>query len=101
MGAASSGSSKRYASICQAIETSSGSRVRRLGPIAISSNPYASRPRLPRPVSISLKEFPADGASAVGLSARSFSTAGVVRGLDGHLHVVRVALLQPGGRDPD
>jgi hypothetical protein len=38
IGAATTGSSKRYASICQATETSSGSRVRRLGTIAMSSN---------------------------------------------------------------
>ena len=39
MAAASSGSSKRKASISQEMSTSSGSRVRRLGMIAMSSNP--------------------------------------------------------------
>jgi hypothetical protein len=39
MGAANTGMSKRYASICHATDTSSGSRVRRLGTIAMSSNP--------------------------------------------------------------
>jgi hypothetical protein len=42
------------ASICHAIETSFGSRVRRLGTTAMSSNAYALRPRLPRPISISV-----------------------------------------------
>jgi len=37
MGAATTGNSKRYASICQATLTSSGSRVRREGTIATSS----------------------------------------------------------------
>ena len=37
IGAARIGSSKRYASICQATLTSSGSRVRREGTIAMSS----------------------------------------------------------------
>jgi hypothetical protein len=32
---------------------SSGSRVRRLGTIAMSSNPYARRPVLPMPISTS------------------------------------------------
>ena len=41
MAAASSGSSKRKASISQEMSTSSGSRVRRLGTMAMSSNPYA------------------------------------------------------------
>ena len=37
IGAARTGISNRYASICQATDTSSGSRVRRLGTIAMSS----------------------------------------------------------------
>src|SRR3954453_1449658 len=48
------GRSKSNASICQPTETSSGSRVRRLGTTATSSKEYARRPRLPRPISISL-----------------------------------------------
>ena len=47
------GSWKRKASISQEISTSSGSLVRRLGTIAMSSNPYARRPDLPFPISIS------------------------------------------------
>ena len=39
----SSGSSNLYASICQEMSTSSGSRVRRDGTIAMSSKPYACR----------------------------------------------------------
>src|SRR5258707_585666 len=35
------------------MSTSSGSRVRRLGTIAISSNPYARRPDFPIPISTS------------------------------------------------
>ena len=38
IGAASIGISHLYASICHAVETSSGLRVRRLGTIAMSSN---------------------------------------------------------------
>ena len=37
IGAAIMGSSNLYASICQPVETFSGSRVRRLGTIAMSS----------------------------------------------------------------
>ena len=54
IGEAISGSSNRYASICQAIDTSSGSRVRRAGTIPISSSEYARRPDLPRPISTSV-----------------------------------------------
>ena len=39
MAEARSGSSKRNASISQEMSTSSGSRVRRLGTMAMSSNP--------------------------------------------------------------
>ena len=53
---ATRGSSNRYASISQAIETSSGSRVRRDGAIAMSSKPYARRPVLPIPISTSAIE---------------------------------------------
>ncbi len=54
MGAAMTGMSKWYASICQETETSSGSRVRREGTTAMSSKEKARRPRLPRPISISV-----------------------------------------------
>jgi hypothetical protein len=53
MGAAIKGKSNLYASICQEIETSSGSLVLRDGTIAISSNEYAALARLPGPISIS------------------------------------------------
>src|SRR3954465_1858029 len=53
MAAAISGSSSLYASTSQLMSTSSGSRVRRLGTIAMSSNPYARRPDLPIPISTS------------------------------------------------
>src|SRR3954447_19936603 len=54
IGAARIGRAKREASICHAVETSSGSRVRRLGTMAMSSKEYARRPRLARPISISV-----------------------------------------------
>src|SRR6478736_7617683 len=57
-GAATTGRSKWYASICQPTETSSGSRVRREGTTAMSSKENARRPRLPRPISISLLTGP-------------------------------------------
>src|SRR3954469_1837039 len=53
MAAAMRGRSKRNASISQVMSTSSGSRVRRLGTMAMSSNPYARRPDLPIPISTS------------------------------------------------
>src|SRR5690606_37475420 len=73
MGAARIGSSKWYASICQPTDTSSGSRVRRDGTTATSSKENARRPRLPRPISISLLTGPAyrraAGATAVWVGA--------------------------------
>src|SRR3954468_7613223 len=60
----------------------------------ISSNEYARRPLLPRPISTSaatIKPFAVN--SGVSLSAL------VVRGLDRHLDIVRVALLETRGRD--
>jgi hypothetical protein len=53
IGAASIGKSNLYASICQVVETFSGSRVRRLGTIAMSSNEYAVRARFPGAISTS------------------------------------------------
>ena len=47
------GSSNLYASTSHVMSTSSGSRVRRLGTIAMSSNPYARRPDFPIPISTS------------------------------------------------
>src|SRR4051794_5491783 len=56
----------------------------------MSSKAYACRPRLARPISISVIWF---------LPGSTGSAAGVVRRLDRHLDVVRVRLLQPGGSD--
>ena len=53
MAEASSGSSNRRPSSSHEVSTSSGSRVRRLGTIAMSSNPYARRPDFPSPISTS------------------------------------------------
>ncbi len=54
IGAARNGMENWYASIVQATETSSGSRVRRLGTTAMSSKAYTRRARLARPISISI-----------------------------------------------
>src|SRR3977135_354089 len=54
----SKGSSNRKASSSQEMSTSSGSRVRRLGTMAMSSNPYARLPDLPMPISSSATLFP-------------------------------------------
>src|ERR1035438_8629727 len=54
LAAASSGRSKRYGPSVQEMSTSSGSRVRRDGTIAMSSNPYALLAFLPRPISTSI-----------------------------------------------
>src|SRR5215471_18268471 len=53
----------------------------------ISSSAYARRPVLPRPISMSVTIY--------------LLPAAVVRRLDRHLHVVRVAFLQASGRDLD
>ena len=53
IGAAIIGRSNLYASICHDVDTFSGSRVRRLGTIAMSSNEYAARARFPGANSIS------------------------------------------------
>src|SRR4051794_41087942 len=55
---ASSGNSSRWGPRRQAMSTSSASRVRLLGTIAMSSNPYARRAFLPRPISISNRNNP-------------------------------------------
>ena len=59
MGAPITGASKVKASICQDRDTSSGSRVRRVGTTAMSSKAYACRARLPRPISICMLTVPA------------------------------------------
>src|SRR5262245_50119700 len=130
IGGTMSGSSNRYASICHAIDTSSGSRVRRDGTTATSSNAYAARPRFPRPISSSATRFAsysgfAQGAAALSRALRAPGRRGallvvatsqplpcakrldrnlparVVGRLGCHLDVVRVALPQPGGGDAD
>ena len=53
IGAANTGTSNWNASIDHLTETSSGSRVRRFGTIAISSKEYTRRARFARPISIS------------------------------------------------
>ena len=58
MADAMSGSSKRNASISQEMSTSSGSRVRLDGTIAMSSKPYARRPDFPIPISTSATARP-------------------------------------------
>src|SRR3954451_24396929 len=54
---ASSGSSSRCGPSFQPMSTSCGSRVRLDGTIAMSSNPYACRAFLPRPISISTRTY--------------------------------------------
>src|SRR6266540_2850851 len=58
MAEAMRGSSNVQASISQDMSTSSGSRVRREGTMATSSNPYARLPVFPIPISISIHEPP-------------------------------------------
>src|SRR4051794_18557100 len=84
------------------METSFGSRVRRLGTTAMSSNAYALRPRLPRPISISVTWVPfALQVCRPSIPAPSHGlTSGVVGCLGRDPDVVRVALLEPGRRDP-
>src|SRR3954451_18679818 len=88
LGLVTSGISKRKASICQAVETSSWSRVRREGTIDTSSRSYPRRAKRLRPIST---------LSRTGIGS---PTSVVVGGLGGHLDVVRVALGEPGGGDP-
>ena len=56
---------------------SSGSRVRREGTIAMSSKPYARRPFLPRPISISIVE--SSQSAADEKTPRSAGPNGVIR----------------------
>src|SRR5690606_31584625 len=100
MGAASTGMSNVNASIVQLMLTSCGSRVRRLGTIAMSSNAYALRARFARPISMSLTAppYPAPPGGLVA-GRRSAGSAGVVGGLHDHLDVVGVGLLETGGGD--
>src|SRR3712207_2533292 len=101
--------SNRKASICQAVETSSMSRVRREGTIETSSRSYPRRAKRLRPISTVSRvvTVTAPGGSESRRShsrkdprwTRGSPTA-VVRGFDGHLDVVRVALHQAGRGDP-
>src|SRR5205814_10065005 len=77
------------ASSCQAVDTSSTSRVRRLGTIAMSSRWYPRRALFPCPISTKSRTA---GLRSAGM---------IVGGFDGHLDVVRVALLEPRRGDPD
>src|SRR6266516_4667428 len=56
MADAITGSSSRCGPSFQPMSTSCGSRVRREGTIAMSSNPYAWRAFLPLPISISMPQ---------------------------------------------
>src|SRR5829696_5045219 len=95
-GWATRGRSKRNASICHAIETSSTSLVRREGTTATSSRWYARRAFFPMPISTMSRT---KRILSRRLSDGFALSAVVVRRLDRHLDVVRVALLEPGRRD--
>src|SRR5205085_6636655 len=83
-----------YASSCQFVETSSTSRVRRVGTIAMSSRWYPRRALLLSPISTTSR--------IVSSCWKGWWLPRVVVGcLDGHLDVVRVALLETRGGDPD
>src|SRR5262245_51175466 len=83
-----------YASSCQAVDTSSTSRVRRLGTSATSSRWYPRCAVLPRPISTTSRM----GLPLVGCGNRGL--VGVVVGrFHGHLDVVRVALLETSRGD--
>src|SRR5919204_6875692 len=80
------------------MSTSSGSRVRRLGTMAMSSNPYARRPDLPMPISTSATQ-PALRAR-IGEAAQDTGGSGPAR--DGPRHGTRYLPLPwvavwPGG----
>src|SRR5271167_3744956 len=68
----------------------------------ISLSEYARRPVLPRPISTSLMCLPPGGRGRRSwLGPVAAGPATVVRRLDGHLDVVRVALGQAGRGDLD
>jgi hypothetical protein len=62
-----SGSSNWYGPSFHDRSMSSGSRVRLEGTIAMSSNPYAWRAFLPRPISISIASSSHSGRTHLGL----------------------------------
>src|SRR5215470_7059625 len=99
-GAATSGRANSCASSCQLIETSLDARVRRVGTRATSSRWYPRWAVLPIPISTMSRTRAPYPAVAQRKRCRR-STGVVVRGLDGHLDVMRVTLLQTGGGDPD
>src|SRR4051812_19429979 len=131
-GWATQGILKGYASTRHSVDTSSTSRVRRLGTMAMSSRWYPRCAVLPRPISTTsrirnalvllwavggaVERFSRSGGRGCGggkpqsFFGRSCSAVGgatgrlsgvVVRGLDRHLDVVRVALLEARSGNPD
>src|SRR3954471_328726 len=73
-----SGSSSRCGPSFQPMSTSCGSRVLRDGTIAMSSNPYACRAFLPRPISISTRTYlpwmhEGPGRNAIAWAEKPFS----------------------------
>src|SRR5690606_9290641 len=83
----------------QAVDTSSGLRVRRDGTTAMSSNVYARRARLPRPISMSMLTRPAYPSPSRSLGARPRTgDASCVASLEDLLprdHPVRLGPLRP------
>src|SRR5690349_4000746 len=92
-GCATQGILNGYASSFHSVDTSSTSRVRRLGRIAMSSRWYPRWAVLPRPISTTSRM--SDYLLQKGL------TGVVVGSLDGHLDVVRVTLLEARSGNPD
>src|SRR5579859_3803803 len=83
------------------MDTSSGSRVRRAGTMPISPSEYARRPDFPRPISTSVTGAPPPCLRRSRLRPGPARAGAVVRGLDRHRDVVRVALGQAGRGDLD
>src|SRR3954464_6933925 len=99
-GCATQGILNGYASRRHSVDTPSTSRVRRLGTIAMSSRWYPRWAVLPRPISTTSRMMSCLSVLARG-GRKAGSTGVVVGGLDGHLDVVRVALLQTRSGNPD
>src|SRR4051812_10516535 len=106
------GRSSLNASSSQEMSTSSGSRVRRLGTTAMSSNPYARRPDLPMPISTSNPVPPTPLwpprlgklQASPGRPPICGSGAGPVAPVAGHVDVDDPGQepgQDPGGRAPD
>src|SRR5437762_279262 len=75
-----SGRSKRNASSSHEMSTSSWSRVRLLGTMAMSSNPYARRPDLPMPISTSAIYAPRNSGGKVKITAVKSRSVGSAAG---------------------